>query len=262
MIPSPALILSLTVLTLVGDGLTGTALVSQSLLSVYALSGIRFYGIGSEYMGVLLAGTLTLAGSAFFAKYPRWPLTLLFALVVVVLSFPAFGAKAGGAVTATATFWVAWRALHRQPVNYRHVLVGVVAGFVVVLCWGILGHWLPLRRTHIDTATGALGQARFGYIAGIVLRKIALAVRVITHPGTLAGLLGLAAAGLLARRVPRSRFAGLQDRHPRFAALWTAGLWGCLVCVLFNDSGIVAAILLVTSLALVGLHGLLDTPSD
>ena len=258
LLPTPAAILSATMLVLAVDGVSGTALVSQSLLSVYALSGIRFYGIGNEYMGVMLAGTLTLAGSAFFAARPRWAMLPLFALVVVVLSFPSFGAKAGGAVTATATFWAAWRALGHKPVTWRHVLAGVAAGFAMALLWGVLGHWLPLRRTHIETATAALGQARFGYIAGVALRKVGLAVHVALNPGTLAGLLGLAGAALLARRVPASRFADFDARHPRFAALWKAGLWGSLVCVLFNDSGIVAAILLLTSLALVGLHGLLD----
>jgi len=257
LLPTPAVILSVTALVLMADGLTGTTLVSQSLLSVYALSGIRFYGIGNEYMGVLLAGTLTLAGSAFFAARKPWLMMLLFALVIVVLSFPSFGAKAGGAVTATATFWVAWRALRTQPVGARHVLGGLAAGFALVLLWGLLGHWLPMRRTHIDTATAALGQARFGYIAGVALRKLGLAVHVALNPGTLAGLLGLALVGLLARRVPASRFADYHVRNPRFLALWRAGLWGCLACVLFNDSGIVAAILLLTSLALVGLHGLL-----
>lgn len=260
LLPTPAILLSVTALVLIGDGVTGTALVSQSLLSVYALSGIRFYGIGNEYMGVLLAGALTLAGSASFARRPRWPRLLLFALVVVVLSFPSFGAKAGGAVTATATFWVAWRALHGKLVTWRHVAAGLAMGFAVVLLWGILGHWLPVRRTHIGTATAALTQARFGYIAGVALRKLGLAVRVALHPGTIAGLLGLALAGVLARRVPAARFADLHARFPRFAALWLAGLWGSLVCVLFNDSGIVAAILLLTSLALVGLHGLLASP--
>jgi len=260
LLPSPSVILSVTALMLVGDGVTGTALVSQSLLSVYALSGIRFYGIGNEYMGVLLAGTLTLAGSAFFASHKRGMMPLLFALVVVVLSFPSFGAKAGGAVTATATFWAAWRALNHKPVAWRHVAMGLAAGFAVVLLWGLLGHWLPLRRTHIDSATSALGHARFGYIGDVAVRKIGLAVHVALNPGTLAGLLGLGAAGLLARRVPPARMKLLYARMPRFPLLWRVGLWGSLVCVLFNDSGIVAAILLLTSLALVGLHGLLAEP--
>ncbi|MGI4790861.1 MAG: hypothetical protein ACRYFS_18675, partial [Janthinobacterium lividum] len=58
LLPSPTVIFSLTALVLVIDGLTGTPLISNSALSEYALSGIRFYGIGNEYMGVLIGGSL------------------------------------------------------------------------------------------------------------------------------------------------------------------------------------------------------------
>ena len=58
LLPSPPMICALTALVIVGDGLTGTTLISNSALSEYALSGIRFYGIGNEYMGVLIGGAL------------------------------------------------------------------------------------------------------------------------------------------------------------------------------------------------------------
>ena len=44
---------------ILGDILTGQNLLKDSLLSGYALSGIRYYGIGNEYLGVVLAFALT-----------------------------------------------------------------------------------------------------------------------------------------------------------------------------------------------------------
>ena len=70
LLPSPTAIFSVTALALLGDGVTGTRLVSNSALSEYALSGIRFYGIGNEYMGVLIGGAL-LASPFFGPKPPR-----------------------------------------------------------------------------------------------------------------------------------------------------------------------------------------------
>ena len=232
LLPSPALICALTAWVVVGDGLTGTTLISNSALSEYALSGIRFYGIGNEYMGVLMGGAL-LAGTHPAHKFATLPkregqegvglpssssrfgrstqseeraqgevgssglwLLLWFALVTFVLSFPAFGAKAGGAITATATFTVAWRLLRGQTVNWKHLAGSILAGFALVFLWAILSHALHLRRTHLETATEALGQGRFGYILGVSLRKIGLAARVILHPGALLGLLAFAALGL------------------------------------------------------------------
>ena len=292
LLPSPTMICALTALVLVGDGLTGTTLVSNSALSEYALSGIRFYGIGNEYMGMLIAGALlacaftlpsarkgktgeapppqfwgagkdserTAHGSLLTLAPQNWgggvSLVLWFTLVTFVLSFPSFGAKAGGAVTATAAFVIAWRRLQGRNVTWKHLLGSIAAGFVLVFVWAMLSHVLHLRRTHLETAVGALGQGRFGYILGVSLRKIGLAARVALHPGTLLGLAAFALLWLTARRFLWAQISEYLVEHPRFAALWSAGLWGCLVAVLFNDSGIVAAILMLQCLVLSLLHGL------
>ncbi|MBV9852455.1 MAG: hypothetical protein JO250_22545 [Armatimonadetes bacterium] len=283
----PALIFSVTSLVLVADGLAGTRLVSQSVLSAYALAGIRFYGIGNEYMGLLLGGALLAAATTRLTSPARPsprrqaadPLprvgeggeprragrggagTLLwFALVTVVLSCPAFGAKAGGAVTAVATFALAWLRLRGVRLRWYHLAAGVIAGFALVFLWAALGDWLHLRRTHLETAVGALEGGRFGYIVGVSARKVGLAVRVFGHPGTLLGILGLGLLGLAARTVLWPQVAAYYALHPRLAAVSEAGLWGCGVCVLFNDSGIVAAILLLMCLILPVLHGLWERP--
>jgi len=268
LLPSPSVIFSLTAGVLVLDGLFGTPLVSNSALSEYALSGIRFYGIGNEYMGVLIGGALlasvtlfTLtplpsAGAGVVRNEPGWGPLLWFALVTFVLSFPAFGAKAGGAVTATATFLAAWRLLTNRPVRWTHLAGSIALGFALVFVWALLSHLLHLRRTHLETATDALGQGRLGYIAGVTLRKAGLAVRVALHPGTLLGLLAFAGMGLVIRKLLWHQVAAYLSDRPRETAVLQAGLWGCLVALLFNDSGIVAAILILQCLVLMLLHGL------
>jgi hypothetical protein len=280
LLPSPMIIFSLTALTLIADGFTGTHLVSQSVLSSYALAGIRFYGIGNEYMGLLIGGGL-LAASALGQKaltrpgkpvHPlpnlgegrrgtrrgegQWVTALWFALIVFVLSFPAFGAKAGGAVTATATFVLAWLRLRGVPIRVRHVCFGVIAGFLMVFVWAWLGDVLHLRRTHLETAVGALHAGRFGYILGIAVRKLGLAARVFEHGGTLLGILALVIMAGVGRFLLRSHLTTFYAARPSLAAVSEAGLWGCALCVVFNDSGIVAAILLLMCLILPVLHGL------
>ncbi|MGI4790837.1 MAG: hypothetical protein ACRYFS_18555, partial [Janthinobacterium lividum] len=190
-----------------------------------------------------------------------WGSLLGFAFVTFVLSFPAFGAKAGGAITATATFVVAWRLLQNRRVRWTHLLGSIALGFALVFLWAVLSHVLHLRRTHLETAADALGQGRFGYIAGVSLRKIGLAVRVALHPGTLLGLLAFALLGLAIRKLLWHQVTEYLSTRPRETAILKAGLWGCLVALLFNDSGIVAAILILQCLALMLLHGLYSEKS-
>lgn len=251
-LPSPSVILSLTAVVLVADGLTGTSLVSQSVLSGYALSGIRFYGIGNEYMGVLLAGSLTLAAGKNVKKRGRF---FWFLLVIFALSFPAFGAKAGGAVTATATFWLAERRLRGKQLRARDAVLGVTLGFALVFLWVAIGQLLGTRRTHLETAAEALTDGRFGYIVGIAGRKAAMAARIALHPAVLLGLAGFVGIGIAARRWLGKPVTEYRKKKPSFAAIWDAGLCGCLVSILFNDSGIIAAVLLLSCLVLRLLHG-------
>ena len=255
LLPSPSVLFTLTAGVLVIDGLLGTPLVSNSALSEYALSGIRFYGIGNEYMGVLIGGALLAA-----LRMPAVGLAFWFAFVTFVLSFPAFGAKAGGAVTATVTFVVAWRLLTHRSVRWTHLLGSLALGFALVFVWALLSHVLHLRRTHLETATDALGQGRLGYIAGVTLRKVGLAVRVVLHPGTLLGLAAFAGMGLIIRKLLWRQVTAYLQTRPQETAVLKAGLWGCFVAVLFNDSGIVAAILILQCLALMLLHGLYREP--
>jgi hypothetical protein len=179
-----------------------------------------------------------------------------FALVTFVLSFPSFGAKAGGSVTAIATFTMAWRMLVGKTAGLRHLAAGIAAGFALVFVWAATSHLLGLRTTHLQSAVDALLHGRFGYIHGVSVRKAGLAVQVFLHPGTLWGLAGLALISSATRLWLWPRVAVYLRGRPSFRAAFAAGLWGCLVAVLFNDSGIVAAILLFVCLVLPLLHGL------
>jgi hypothetical protein len=260
LIPTPGAVLGVTAAAVVLDGLLGSHLIAQSVLSTYALAGIRFYGIGNEYMGMLIAGSLSLV-SILDGKRPEafrkmsWGIAAWFLLADFVLSFPAFGAKAGGAVTATATFLYAWRLLTRERIGWRYGVLAVAAGFLLVFVWGFADHWLGSGRpTHIDSAVGAVSHGRFGYILGVSVRKIGLALKILFHPGTLLGLLGFVLIATVVWKFLGSSVRVFLERAPARRALFGAGLRGALVALLFNDSGVVAAILMLMSLSVILIH--------
>jgi len=287
LLPSPAVILWVTSLVVVIDAFFGSRLVAQTVLSAYWMSGIRFYGIGNEYMGFLIGGAL-LTPVVFgpFSKTPPARSTtinviaepaspnrpsraegistsfaligLYLALTVFVLSFPAFGAKAGGAVTATGTFLFLWWELRGRKITPLMSIEAVAIGFGLVIVWAVLGHVLHLTPTHIDTAVGAASSGRFGYILGVAERKVGLALKVAVHPGTIAGVVALVALVAGTRTLMRDRLQSLWDRRPDYRAVVTAGIRGCVVALLFNDSGIVAAILLTISLMLPVLYDIFE----
>ena len=279
LLPDPPSILLLTSAVVIVDAFFGSRLVSQAIMSAYMMSGIRFYGIGNEYMGVLIGGALM--APVVFAKRlgaipfvpststPEARSTLIahlllgafLALTVFVLSFPAYGAKAGGAVTATSTFMFLTWEMRGQKITLGRAVFAIAAGFALVFVWAGISRALHLTPTHIDTAAGAMTSGRFGYIVGVAARKVGLAIRVALHPGTVVGVVALVVMCLVVRALLRERLADLWVRRPEYRAVVAAGLRGSVVAILFNDSGIVAAILLVVSLLLPVLYNIFDPVS-
>lgn len=81
-------------------------LIKNSLLGYDPIIGARFYGIGNEYMGVLVGASL-ITISIFFEKFGFKNIILLpFALAVVfIMGNPMMGANVGGTITISAYFY-------------------------------------------------------------------------------------------------------------------------------------------------------------
>jgi hypothetical protein len=247
------LLLTLAAVVVALDAFAGSPLVSRALLSGYFLPGIRFYGVGNEYEGlgigaaligpVLLAPTLPRAWVA-------WAATLfLWVAVLVAISAPFFGADAGGAITASVTFMVGFFALRRgeRGLRRRHVAVAFAVAAVAVLSVALVDRARPPQsRTHTGAAVAA-GQTRGpGALAEIVVRKIGMNVGLLLTPGAFAALAGLAPIWwLLGRGRLGGRTRAALSSRPALAYVLPAGGWGALTAFVFNDSGIVAALLLL-----------------
>ncbi len=221
-----AVVLGVTTATIVIDAVAGTPLVSRALFSGYWLSGIRFYGIGNEFMGMLLGATLlapmigTEADSRMRGKsWGSVGLALWFAAALVALAYPQFGAKAGGSVTASAAFLPAWWALRRdREVSWRVWLVSIAVGFALVFAFSALSRALGGRNTHIQDATAAALHGNLGYIAQVAVRKAKMAVRIALAPGTFGGIMSLGAAVYPLAALGLAGAGGRISRHARFLA--------------------------------------------
>ena len=262
LLPSPEIILAATAAAIVLDGLSGSKMIAQSVLSTYALAGIRFYGIGNEYMGMLIGGSLAALAlldrsSASFEKHGLRLIACWFILADFVLSFPAFGAKAGGAITATAAFLFAWWLVRGIKIDRWRWVFAIAAGFALVFLWALIDRWIGSRtQTHIDTAVGAVTHGRLGYILGVAIRKAGLAFRILFHPGTLLGIGAFALLGFFAQRMLRASSAAFLEGSAARRAFYGAGARAALVALLFNDSGAVAAILIIMSMVVSFIHGI------
>nr|WP_309694839.1 hypothetical protein [Armatimonas sp.] len=210
-------ILQLFGMLVVLDTIFGWGMVAHSALSGYYDSGIRFYGIGNEYMGLLIGAALM--------SVPKRFLGWVGAGIVLLLGLPMFGANAGGAMAACVAFFPPskkfwWR---------------VMLPFAVVFLLAALDRLMPgAAQSHIGQAAGQ-GPSAWGEI---ILRKLAMNARLTVAGPTLIAMVAVGVGGWQLKGLFTRLDEELQGRVLQ-------GLWGAGAAIVFNDSGTVAALLLL-----------------
>ncbi len=201
----------LLILLVMVDTLFGQPLVKDSLLSAYALSGIRYYGVGNEYLGALLGMALaggfawlddlhspspspsapssptplstlnaqrsTLSSPTPNAQRPTpssvfpLPLLLLWLLLALDLGWPGLGANAGSVIVTAAGFGVGGAILRGKRPTVGLALACTLLGLALSFSLGALDVVMAGRNS--SHAGAALSAAAHGRGAGY-LAQIAL----------------------------------------------------------------------------------------
>ena len=67
----------ITLLALDIDLLTGATMIKSSVLGYDPMAGARYYGVGNEYMGVMIGCAILVSAAIYQAWHHRWVLWLL-----------------------------------------------------------------------------------------------------------------------------------------------------------------------------------------
>jgi hypothetical protein len=232
-----ALICALTALGIAADAFLGGPLIRYSPLGYDVMLGARFYGIGNEYMGILVGASL-LAVPAFKERWPKvGPIVLLwFLLVIFTLGSPALGANAGGTITALIAFSLAYGMGKRRS---RWAAVGLLLTLLVAL---LVLNLFPTSGvgSHVTRALRVALQGDWAEIKTIAQRKMAMNWRLMRYSIWSKGLLvALGIMGVLVYR-PTPGVKGIIEEHPSLRRIVFPTIVGSLAALIFNDSGVVA----------------------
>jgi hypothetical protein len=242
---------------LIADLLNGAPLLRQSVFSYDPIAGARYYGIGNEYMGVLLGAALWTGHAlleqgrrqgGFFKEKGRWLALGLFVLLIYLFAAPTFGTNAGGAMAAAIGCTYAWLLLATPSQNkaWRRRTAGLLlasAGSVMVLF--LLNTFLPApQQTHIGRVAHQLLSGRFFEVGQIALRKLELNFHLlyVSAWGKLFVLFIVVCLLWWLRTSSEAETdAGTRYLRRNFKLLGVAAL----AVFLLNDSGVVAAALVL-----------------
>lgn len=226
------------------DLVNGSFFMKQSVLGYDPIAGARYYGIGNEYMGVLIGSSFMGLGVWFKQKdSPFFSLVavLYFGLLIWLMFAADFGANLGGTVSllVAVSYWL-WR-WHKTFIKEQwHFIVPLTLFFLLI----VIGAGISLNEgnpSHIGRTVQLVRQEGPGALIDIILRKVQMNLKLIRYtPWSRVFLLALLAIGILFYR-PTGFLRNLYGHFRPVYDAFLAVLTGSLTALVWNDSGIVAA---------------------
>ncbi len=234
-----------TVLALDMDVLTGTHLIQCSVLGYDPMSGARYYGIGNEYMGILIGASIA-AGAALYEKRKnQWTLlciALFFFAQCYLIGMPSLGAQSDGVITAPLAFLVSLYLFSEIRLSFIGYLS--IAGIIILTVLGVSYYDMnrpPELQSHIGRAASQIMGGGWQEALTIITRKLQVNIKLIRY--TIWSRVFIVILLVLATFIyfPVGAMKDLFTRRPIILKGFVGIVTAALVALIVNDSGIVAA---------------------
>lgn len=231
----------ITITLIVIDSINGTYLMQNNIMSYDAMIGARYYGIGNEYEGVTISCAIfALAVLLNYKKMPKLLVVILATIILITSAYPSMGANVGGAISESIAYLIFILLIFDVKLDFKKIiLVGVAAGLVVVL-FAVLDLVLG-TESHLGLFVKQIMVNGPGTIIQTFVRKIQMNLKLAQSSVWVNILLvGILIISIFVFK-PAGYFKGLDAKYPYIFKGFTASMVGCIVTLLVNDSGIVAA---------------------
>lgn len=250
----PILFISLlTCLALVLDTVTGAHLMKRSLLGYCPIIGARFYGIGNEYMGVLIGSSIVGLTMLFDIYNLRNRLSLaavglIFVFIIMVIGYQGFGANIGGTIAAVAAFVITFVGIWQGKISLKHLLF-VIAAIVVAIFVLVLADLIfKAGDSHLGRSIELIKQGGFGEAVKIIQRKLAMNIKGTRYTSWTRILIAAIVVLPILFLRPVGAFARISEKYSLLTTGLIGSAFGAIFAFAFNDTGAaVAATIIVFS---------------
>jgi len=237
----------ITMTAISADIVAGSPLQKVSVLGYDPIVGARFYGLGNEYMGVLIGSTLVGTTALIQAVYQKNRFIIpaagaVYLFITYLVAAPQLGTNVGGTLAAASAFLVTYLLIRGISINWRRVSAIVCAVALVAMAFILYDSGRPPQfQSHIGRTAELINQGGLDAVAGIISRKSEMNIKLIRY--TVWSRIFLASLAMLALLFyrPRGVMEGLRNRNPYLFRGLVGVITGSIVAFIFNDSGVVAA---------------------
>ncbi len=231
----------MTIILIVVDSVLGTYLMKNNIMSYDAIVGARYYGIGNEYEGVTIASAVfSLAVLLNYNKIPKWLVVVSSIIILISSAYPAMGANVGGAISESVAYLLFILLIFDVKLDFKKVILLGVAAVVVVVVFATLDVVLGLN-SHLSVFVNRILVNGPSAVIETFTRKIEMNLKLAqTSVWVNILLAGILIIGMFIFKPP-THFRRIEEKYPMIFKGFIASMIGCVVTLLVNDSGIVAA---------------------
>ena len=231
----------LTIGLIIIDCVIGTPLMKSGIMSYDAINGARYYGVGNEYEGVTIASAVfALAVLLNYKKISKWLAVALSLVILVTSAMPSMGANVGGAISECVAYLLFILLIFDVKLDLKKIImIGVATVLVVVAFAGL--DFIMGTESHLAVFTNQIIQEGPVAIFNTFGRKIQMNLKLAKSSVWVNILIvSIIIIGALIFK-PSGYFKKIHDKYPMIFKGFMASFVGCIVTLLVNDSGIVAA---------------------
>lgn len=235
---------SATALLLIIDIFSGSALMLNSPLGSDAIAGGRFYGIGNDYMGILIASAVvaTSLGINKFKAQNKF-IIILSSLPLLIASlaigYPELGANVGGFIASLFTWGVFVLVMSQDKLNIRKIIVTGLLSVFIVVAIASLDAFLNPNPSHAGRAIQSLLNGGSQAFLSIIRIKLGILASTVLHSvWTLVLIIEIILLFLCKNKNILSR---IKSEYPFINKAITILMAAAAVVFAVNDTGVIAA---------------------
>lgn len=219
-----------------------------------AIAGGRFYGIGNDYMGILLGssilGLFSIAQLFNIRKSNMVLLTFFYMFLIIIGLSPFFGANMGGTLSATVILLLILLIVLERKFSLKKtfvLLAGVIIG--ILLLAGLDVAFNP-NPTHAGKALKSLSAGGWNVFLEIIDSKLRQVFWNLAHASWNIILFTEIVLGILLYKYKGQMLENIKKSYGKLYKGFIVILFGSIFVFLFNDTGTIAAALMLIYLFL------------
>ena len=209
-----------------------------------AIAGGRFYGIGNDYMGILLGSTLLAIFSIFHIynlnKYVVAIFTAIYMFIIVLALSPFFGANVGGTLSAMVVTLLALLTILDKKISIKKIFFIFLGVFLTIILFAALDASFNPNPTHAGRALEGLMTDGISKFIEIITIKLGQVFWNLFHASWNVILFLQVIIALLLYKFKLDALSDLKVRYPRLLKGFVMIQIGSIIVFLFNDTGTIA----------------------